>query len=130
MENRVEYVGTWLGLSKAGFVTALVNINLRGDVLVHSINVADCKAVIFSGEYAEAIAEIKNKIPELTLYQWSEYNDTRLLEGAADLSCGLNKFEPQPLYADMALSRPRDKLIYIYTSGTTGMPKAAVINNL
>ncbi|KAL7295311.1 hypothetical protein TKK_0011343 [Trichogramma kaykai] len=130
MENRVEYVGTWLGLSKAGFVTALVNINLRGDVLVHSINVADCKAVIFSGEYAEAIAEIKNRIPELNLYQWSEYNDTRLLEGAADLSCGLNKFEPQPLYADMALSRPRDKLIYIYTSGTTGMPKAAVINNL
>lgn len=55
MESRVEYVGTWLGLSKAGYVTALVNTNLRGDVLVHSINVAGCKAVIFSGEFKEGM---------------------------------------------------------------------------
>lgn len=56
MESRVEYVGTWLGLSKAGYVTALVNTNLRGDILVHSINVADCKAVIFSSEFKEGIS--------------------------------------------------------------------------
>lgn len=53
MEGRVEYIGTWLGLSKANFVTALVNTNLRGDVLIHSINAAKCKAVIFSSEMTE-----------------------------------------------------------------------------
>ncbi|XP_008204870.1 long-chain fatty acid transport protein 4 [Nasonia vitripennis] len=130
MESRVEYVGTWLGLSKAGYVTALVNTNLRGDVLVHSINVAGCKAVIFSGEFKEAISEIKEKIPDLALYQWSEHSDTILLEGASDLSTGLAEADSEPLFVDLSLGCPRDKLIYIYTSGTTGLPKAAVINNL
>ena len=59
MESRVEYIATWLGLSKAGFVTALVNINLRGDVLVHSINVANCKAVIFSEEFKQGACNIQ-----------------------------------------------------------------------
>ena len=50
MEGCAEYVGTWLGLSKGGFVTALVNTNLRQEVLVHSIRSAGCKAVIFGSE--------------------------------------------------------------------------------
>ncbi|KAJ8672520.1 hypothetical protein QAD02_003779 [Eretmocerus hayati] len=130
MESRVEYIGTWLGLSKAGLVTALVNTNLRGDVLVHSMNVAGCKAVIFSGEFKEAVEEIRSKIPNLSLYQWSEHSDVTLLDGAEDLNSGLAKTEPEPLIVDMELTSPRDKLIYIYTSGTTGLPKAAVISNL
>lgn len=50
MEGCPEYIGTWLGLSKAGFVAALVNTNLRHDTLLHSINAANCKAVIFGSE--------------------------------------------------------------------------------
>lgn len=53
MESRPEYVGTWLGLSKAGFVGALINTNLRQDVLVHSMKAANCKAVIFGSEFKE-----------------------------------------------------------------------------
>ncbi|XP_058790970.1 long-chain fatty acid transport protein 4-like [Phymastichus coffea] len=130
MESRAEYVGTWLGLCKANFVTALVNTNLRGDVLVHSIKVAGCKAVIFSSDYKEAIAEIKHKIPELVLYQWSERKNLPILQGAMDLNEGLAATEPEPLLIDISVGNPRDKLIYIYTSGTTGLPKAAVISNL
>lgn len=47
MENRPEYVGIWLGLSKAGLVGALVNTNLRHEVLLHSVNIVSCKAIIF-----------------------------------------------------------------------------------
>lgn len=50
MENRIEYVGIWLGLSKVGFVTALINTNLRHDALLHSIKVANCKVIIFGSE--------------------------------------------------------------------------------
>lgn len=28
MENRIEYIGVWLGLSRIGVVTALVNITV------------------------------------------------------------------------------------------------------
>lgn len=53
MENCPEYIGTWLGLSKAGFVTALVNTNLRKEVLIHSITAANCKSIIFGGEFKD-----------------------------------------------------------------------------
>jgi solute carrier family 27 fatty acid transporter 1/4 len=47
MENKPEYVGIWLGLSKIGVITALVNTNLRGDSLLHTIKVAKSKCVIY-----------------------------------------------------------------------------------
>ncbi|XP_032687154.1 long-chain fatty acid transport protein 4 isoform X2 [Odontomachus brunneus] len=130
MESRPEYVGTWLGLSKAGFVAALVNTNLRHETLLHSINAAGCKAVIFGSELKDAIRDIKSKIPDIELYQWSELADTSVLEGAIDLNTEISSIEPGPLVVELDIGSPRDKLIYIYTSGTTGMPKAAVINNL
>lgn len=48
MENRPEYVCFWLGLSKLGVITALINTNLRKDVLVHSIKIGRCKGVVVS----------------------------------------------------------------------------------
>lgn len=53
MENCPEYIGIWLGLSKAGFVAALINTNLRHDMLLHSINAAGCKAIIFGSEFKD-----------------------------------------------------------------------------
>ncbi|XP_033184550.1 fatty acid transport protein 3 isoform X1 [Bombus vancouverensis nearcticus] len=129
LESRPEYVGIWLGLSKAGLVGALLNTNLRQDVLVHSIKAANCKAVIFGSNFKDAINEIRERIPNVALYQWSELPDTPCLEGAIDLNPEISNVDSSPLDT-VALGTPRDKLIYIYTSGTTGMPKAAVITNL
>ena len=50
MENCLEYVAVWLGLSKLGVITALVNNNLKHESLLHCITVTDAKAIIFSGE--------------------------------------------------------------------------------
>ena len=50
MENRPEYVATWLGLAKIGVVPALINYNLRKDALLHTITVADCRAIIYGLE--------------------------------------------------------------------------------
>lgn len=130
MEGRPEYVGTWLGLSKVGFVGALINTNLRHDVLVHSIKTANCKALIFGSELQDAVRDIKDKLPNLMFFQWSEHEDASILDGAIDLNKAIRNIDPSPLVEDIALGNPRDKLIYIYTSGTTGMPKAAVITNL
>ncbi|XP_072765367.1 long-chain fatty acid transport protein 1 [Anoplolepis gracilipes] len=130
MENCPEYIGTWLGLSKAGFVAALINTNLRHDMLLHSINAANCKAIIFGSEFKDAIRDIKNKIPDIELYQWSESADTPILEGALNLNTGISNIEPEPLFVQLDYGSSRHKLLYVYTSGTTGMPKAAVINNL
>ncbi|XP_053980372.1 long-chain fatty acid transport protein 4 [Hylaeus volcanicus] len=129
MDSCPEYVGIWLGLSKVGFVGALINTNLRQDVLVHSLKAANCKAVIFGSEYKNVISDIREKISDLPLYQWLDLSETQRLERATDLNTEIRSIDPAPLVDDLALG-PRDKLIYIYTSGTTGVPKAAVITNL
>jgi len=77
-----------------------------------------------------AIRDIKNEIPEIELYEWSDTASTQILEGAFDLNTEMSKIDPAPLMVQLDYVNPRDKLIYIYTSGTTGMPKAAVITNL
>ena len=48
MESSIEYACYWLGLSKIGVVSALINFNLKGDSLAHCINIAKAKAVIYS----------------------------------------------------------------------------------
>ena len=50
MENKPEYICIWLGLAKAGLVTALINTNQRYDQLIHSVTVVNCKALIFGSE--------------------------------------------------------------------------------
>jgi solute carrier family 27 fatty acid transporter 1/4 len=47
LENKPEYVGIWLGMSKIGVISALINTNLRTDSLLHSINIAKAKVLIF-----------------------------------------------------------------------------------
>ena len=53
LDNRPEYVAIWLGLAKAGIVTALINHNLKDKPLIHSIQIADCKAVVFGKDFTD-----------------------------------------------------------------------------
>lgn len=54
MENRPEYIAIWYGLSKLGVITALINTNLKSKVLLHSIEVAKPKLVIYDEELEES----------------------------------------------------------------------------
>lgn len=53
LENRPEYVAIWLGLSKLGIITPLINTNLRKSSLLHSITVAGCQALIYGADFGE-----------------------------------------------------------------------------
>lgn len=48
LENSLEYPCVWIGLSKIGCITALINTNLRAKPLQHSIETVKAKAVITS----------------------------------------------------------------------------------
>lgn len=134
MENKPEYACFWLGLSKVGVITALVNNNLRKEVLIHSIKAASSKAIIFGIELNSAVEEIlqDENIKDLALYhhigktQEPDPNENYL---GTYLNPNIAKEATEPLLEDMAVSCVKDKMVYIYTSGTTGMPKAAVITN-
>lgn len=53
MENKPEFPGVWLGLSKIGVIGALINVNLKNEPLNHSITVAKAKAVVYSSSLEE-----------------------------------------------------------------------------
>lgn len=52
MPNCGEYVTTWLGMAKLGAVSALINSNLRHRPLLHCVQVAKAKAIVFSESLA------------------------------------------------------------------------------
>lgn len=54
MENRPEFVGIWYGLSKLGVITACINSNLKLKVLLHSIDVAKAKILIYDDELEQS----------------------------------------------------------------------------
>lgn len=74
METRPEFVCLWLGLSKIGVVTALINSHLRRDTLLHSIKVAKAKVIIVGTELINALEEILDELEVKTLpiYQFSD----------------------------------------------------------
>ncbi|XP_017121069.1 long-chain fatty acid transport protein 4 [Drosophila elegans] len=132
LENRAEYVATWLGLSKIGVITPLINTNLRGPSLLHSITVAHCTALIYGEDFLEAVSDVAKDLPaELTLFQFNNENNNSQTEKSIPQAKNLNA-----LLTTASNEKPNktqvnhhDKLVYIYTSGTTGLPKAAVISH-
>ena len=71
MENRPEYVGIWLGCAKIGVVPALINSNLTGKPLLHSINAASAIACVYGTEVAESKFKVVRRI--MGLYRFDRY---------------------------------------------------------
>lgn len=67
LENSPEFICLWLGLSKLGVVTALINTNLRLDSLWYCISVANTKAIIFGSNLSGKIV-MNLKLNRLLLF--------------------------------------------------------------
>ena len=126
-ENCPEYIVILLALSKLGCPAALINYNLVGKQLVHSIQIASCKAVIVSNSLTEAVKEVEADLGTNIYFSLckgetvSNYKD--IIQLCQD-SPGT-----EPAGRDSATTS-KSTLCYIYTSGTTGLPKACVISHL
>lgn len=130
MENRPEFVGTWLGLSKLGVIIPLINHNLRKNALLHSITVAKCNALVYSEALCEAIGEITESLPStMALYQFNDAIQQTVLANSKDLATLLQSASKELPTTNVKKASHHDQLLYIYTSGTTGLPKAAVITH-
>ena len=126
MENRPEFVCTWLGLAKAGVVPALINYNLRAESLHHSISVAGCRAVIYSSTLAKPLAEIFSLLINGTRLSFPTFvtgggSGPEGVPGTRDLDqlCRSQPVSPLPRTVQDSINF-KDRLLYIFTSGTTG----------
>jgi solute carrier family 27 fatty acid transporter 1/4 len=148
MENRPEYVGLWMGLAKIGVIPALINYNLQQDSLLHTINVAECRAIIYGLELEEAVQEVKESLRQSTSSgkEGFEFFHSRSGTSIVGLATGSGSGFKDAIDLDEALQKdsnpnpePKwiresihciDNLLYIYTSGTTGLPKAVIIKHV
>jgi fatty-acyl-CoA synthase len=126
MPNCAEYVAVWLGLTRAGIIVALINSQLAGDALAHSIRIAAPKCLIVGAELAARVLEIDAQLPAKL--------ERRVFGPAvrhfASLQPELTLMAAEPLSANDCTPPAIDATaLYIYTSGTTGMPKAAKVSH-
>ena len=127
MKNCPEYFALWLGLTRIGASVALINTNLAGESLRHSIDIVHPRLVVVGAAFAGVLAEVRAGIGAgvgCWAYGAGPHDLPRLDLAADSLSAApLAAAEcPLPVLADRAL--------LIYTSGTTGLPKAANVSHL
>ena len=132
MENRPEFIITWLGLAKVGVTTALINTNVRGQPLIHSIEQCSPVALIVGGELLHTVEEVRAKLPSTMRLVSHGLRRDGYLDLAGELD-GLTAAPPPPAALSFAAHRSgcaaSSLLFYIFTSGTTGLPKAARIRH-
>ncbi len=133
LENRPELLATMTALAKIGAVSALVNTSQRSKVLIHSINLVECRAAVVGSELLDAYQEVAEHLTvEATQTYFLNDSDTLTDFGQApagwiNLAEAASKASADAPDTHQAV-RFDDPCFYIYTSGTTGLPKAVVFN--
>jgi len=127
MENRPDFICAWLGMFKVGAQVALINTNLVGAALSHSINVSGARHAIVGAELVRNFLDAPFEAPPALWVEGIDPLDgevgnlTSALAAASEQSPGKQAREGVTL---------KDRAFFIYTSGTTGLPKAANFSHM
>ena len=127
MPNCPEYVAIWVGITRVGGVVALVNTNLTGDALVHSINITYPKHLIVDTAFASAVSDV---LPRLQLELRCWVRGSTAPARFSDNELDIWRYPDKNLrHTERRSICIMDRALYIYTSGTTGLPKAANVSH-
>jgi fatty-acyl-CoA synthase len=126
MLSRPEYIAIWLGITRIGGVVALLNTNLTGTALAHSVSIVAPKHAIVVAELLPAFKTAQSHFtakPKVWVHGADEAGLDRIDTAVGKLDGAAIPAEQRPVLSI------DDNALFIYTSGTTGLPKAANINH-
>jgi fatty-acyl-CoA synthase len=126
MPNCPEYMAVWLGITRIGATVALVNTNLTGESLAHSIDIVAPKHVIVGAELADTFAAVGQSLgPRVQCWVHGESSHAFRRIDEEIQRCPRDRLHS----SERQLPSIMDLALYIYTSGTTGLPKAAKVSH-
>ena len=117
MYNCCEYMEGTLAAYKNRAIPINVNYRYVGEELIYLLDDCEAEAIIFHSSLGKQIAEIKDKLPRLTLLI-SVDDGGELIEGAVAYEDIIANTAPME-----RIERSPDDILMLYTGGTTGMPK-------
>ena len=127
MPNSAAYFAMWLGVTRARGIAALVNANLTGRALAHSLNAARPRHVVVHADLLDRVTAVQTDLqsaPRIWTYGARGPRRHPRIEDHLDTSVDALSVE-----TDAAGPTIQDPALYLYTSGTTGLPKAAIVSH-
>ncbi len=124
MYNSIEYVTTMIAAFKVSAVPININYRYVDDELAYLFGNADLKAVVHHREFAEPIARVRDRCPDLGLLIFVEDGSERDVDSIASID--FEQAVSQGAEERNFSGRSNDDLFIIYTGGTTGMPKGVM----
>lgn len=124
LSNSLEYVNSWLGISRSGCVHVAINTEYQGRFLEHVLNNSEARILICEGAWVERVVALRETLPHL---------QTLVVVGASQREpAGIKVLSYQALIANNSAPEPvtvdyRETGCIMYTSGTTGPSKGVLM---
>ncbi len=129
LNNRLEYLWTWFGLSRIGAVHVGINTALKGSFLTHVLGNTQSRIGVFEPDYLPWLANIEDDVPHMqTVYVPGDVYDPDKLPAFKRIE--VRNFDELMAGGadDIAVEISyRDIGMIMFTSGTTGPSKGALM---